>query len=508
MVIVCLWLKVLNLICKLHYTALMQKLTRVNWTIIAYLVAAYGIVLRVCTFAQNRNFIIDEGNIARNVYERNFIGLTKFLDYQQYAPIPFLWITKCSTLLFGFSDYSLRLPALLAGVAALLLFARVCLKYVQPSAAIYGIACFAVAFIFLEYSSTVKQYMFDTLCTCGLISVTLPVVFSKQYNCKSLVSLLILGSVIIWVSMPAMITLLSVLLTLLYLSICGNITTKTLFYFGLLWGVQITANYFIFLKPLIGLGNLQHHHQSYFFNFSNSGTFVNNLKLAFQFIKPVFGYFRFGYLVGLLLLLFGFYDLFRKSKATLIFSAAPIIVTVILSSLRQYSLMERLLLFLYPLLLLIATFGMHAIFQLITKFKYKPLAYVIVAFALLKGFQLHQPLRTFTLPYRFHQICGTLQYMLRNNIPANQVMIHCAADPNIIYYMQINKNRKQWQSISTVVHTDWGTEYTRQFLLDKKCKYLLISGGISSQQMDALCISLNAKYIYYTEFDRLLFLND
>jgi Dolichyl-phosphate-mannose-protein mannosyltransferase len=486
----------------------MQKLTRISWTVIAYLLIVYGIVLRICMFAQNRNFIIDEANIARNVYERNFIGLTKFLDYQQYAPIPFLWICKCSTLLFGVSDYSLRLPALLAGIMTLILFARVCLKYVPPLASIYGIACFAVAFIFLEYSTSVKQYMFDALCTCGLIGVALPVFFSKHYNRKSLLSLLIVGSIIIWVSMPAMITLLSVLLALLYLSICGHITTKTLLCFGLIWGLQITVNYFIFLKPIIGLGNLQQHHQSYFFNFSSSGTIVNNLKLASQFIKPVFGYFRFGYVVGILLMFLGIYHLFRTSKATLVFLVSPLIITVILSSMRQYSLMERLLLFLYPLLLLIATFGVQAIFQLISKSKNRSIAYAIVAFACLKSIYLHQPLITFTHPYRFHQICGTLQYMLANNIPGNQVMIHCAADPNIIYYMQINNKGKHWQSISNVVHTNWGMEYTRQFLLDKGCKYLLISGGISSQQMDALCNSLNARYIYYTKFDRLLLLNN
>ena len=60
-----------------------------------------GISFRLILFFQNRNLIIDEANIVRNIYERDFIGLLKPLSYQQYAPPLFLWMEELWSLLLG-----------------------------------------------------------------------------------------------------------------------------------------------------------------------------------------------------------------------------------------------------------------------------------------------------------------------------------------------------------------------------------------------------------------------
>src|SRR5687768_15667169 len=75
-----------------------------------------GITLRLAYWVHNRDLIIDESNIARNLFERDYGRLTTRLDYEQYAPVFFLWMEKTFTLLFGFSEQALRACPLLCGI--------------------------------------------------------------------------------------------------------------------------------------------------------------------------------------------------------------------------------------------------------------------------------------------------------------------------------------------------------------------------------------------------------
>ena len=99
--------------------------------ILALALLVAGIGLRIYIYLQNRNLIIDEANIACNIYERGFMALLQPLDYYQYAPPSFLWITKLSSLLFGMDEMELRLYPLLCGIADLLLFYKI-LRQLMP----------------------------------------------------------------------------------------------------------------------------------------------------------------------------------------------------------------------------------------------------------------------------------------------------------------------------------------------------------------------------------------
>src|SRR5690606_25656480 len=104
---------------------------------IAYFTIALGIVFRIVIYFQNRNLIIDEANIARNIVERDFAGLAKPLYYEQYAPPIFLWITKLSTLLFGTSELAFRLFPFLCGIVGLILLYVLLKKFAANAAAWY-----------------------------------------------------------------------------------------------------------------------------------------------------------------------------------------------------------------------------------------------------------------------------------------------------------------------------------------------------------------------------------
>jgi hypothetical protein len=88
-----------------------SKDTLLRILILAFI--AIGVLLRMAMYFHNRNLIIDEANIVRNLAERDFAGLTLPLKYEQYAPPVFLWIEKLASLLFGYGEKAMRLYPLL-----------------------------------------------------------------------------------------------------------------------------------------------------------------------------------------------------------------------------------------------------------------------------------------------------------------------------------------------------------------------------------------------------------
>ena len=61
----------------------------------------------------------DEAMIALNIERRSYAELFGTLDFNQAAPLGFLWLEKAAVQLLGPSELALRLWPLLAGIAAL-----------------------------------------------------------------------------------------------------------------------------------------------------------------------------------------------------------------------------------------------------------------------------------------------------------------------------------------------------------------------------------------------------
>ena len=79
------------------------------------LIIALGIILRVRQYFSGRSFWSDEASLAYNLVNRTFSGLTQPLDYEQGAPIGFLFIEKFLIILWGNVDQVMRLFPLFPG---------------------------------------------------------------------------------------------------------------------------------------------------------------------------------------------------------------------------------------------------------------------------------------------------------------------------------------------------------------------------------------------------------
>src|SRR5688572_8822545 len=83
-----------------------------------------GVAWRVARYLLQYPVWGDEAFLCLNFLTRDYTGLLRELDNYQVAPIGFLWLEYTAYLMGGASELVLRFFPMLAGCAALLLFAR------------------------------------------------------------------------------------------------------------------------------------------------------------------------------------------------------------------------------------------------------------------------------------------------------------------------------------------------------------------------------------------------
>ena len=118
-------------------------------------------IVRLARFGLRFPLWEDEAFLAYNLSRRSFAELLQPLDYIQVAPIGYLWLQRAVIELLGFTEFSLRATALLAGLASLLLMKRVAALTLPPLAQLFAVAIFAVSYPMIRYSAEAKQYGLD-----------------------------------------------------------------------------------------------------------------------------------------------------------------------------------------------------------------------------------------------------------------------------------------------------------------------------------------------------------
>ncbi len=161
-----------------------EKRAPVGWP--AGLAILLGIALRLWQYLANPSLWVDEAAVARNVLDRSAAHLFGPLDYGQVAPPGFLLGVKLSTLLFGGTEYALRLVPLLAGLAGPILLYRVAREILRPIGTIVATLLFSLAVPLIFFSANLKQYSSDVAVTLLVLAAALRIarsVFTPRSAC-------------------------------------------------------------------------------------------------------------------------------------------------------------------------------------------------------------------------------------------------------------------------------------------------------------------------------------
>ncbi len=347
-------------------------------TALPWLIIACGIAIRLFHYAYNRSLYYDEAHIALNLIHRDYAGLASPpLDFDQQAPLGFLWAAKLCTTLFGDSEYALRLFPLLCGLAALPLFYRL-LRQVLPGAGVnVGLACLAFAPPLVYHSVEVKQYETEMLAT-----ILAFLAYFRYKDRPGLVSALkwgLAGAGLVWFSLASVFILAGIGTTALVLALRegGVKRSLPLLVTGGLWAGSFLVNYVLFVSAGTEIAWLREHweRQDAFMPLPprSPADLLWFPKIAFkaldyplginwQFLPDAGKVLRFS-LLGTLFFGIGLMRAGRYRRELGWLFAAPLLILLVASAFKVYPVLERLLVFVAPVLIVFIACGAQSVYS-------------------------------------------------------------------------------------------------------------------------------------------------
>lgn len=161
---------------------------------------AVGLLLRLRQYLFNRSLWLDEAYLAASFVDKDLHQLLlEPLSNNQAAPLAFLLLTRLNTLVFGLSDWSLRLLPLICGLATLYLslkLAQTVFTSIWPRLVFVGLMSLSPVLVY--YSSEFKQYQGDVMCTVLLVWLTLK--FDPRHWQRDALALALSGAACVWLS--------------------------------------------------------------------------------------------------------------------------------------------------------------------------------------------------------------------------------------------------------------------------------------------------------------------
>ncbi|MBB4078217.1 hypothetical protein GGR28_000818 [Lewinella aquimaris] len=367
-----------------------------------------------------RPLFIDEANVARNLYDRGYAALFAPLDHDQYAPPLYLMAGKFLGDVFGYAEIPLRIPAFLGGLLA-----------------VYGLyksgryldlgpwVLLPLAFLFvnptvLRYVGEIKPYGLDLGIAALLIALRL-----RPRQRKEVWRWTVIGTIAPWLSLPSVFVLAAV----------GLLRLRTDWRYSLAigaWLLSFAGLYFTVLRPSVGSGYLNSFHAEYFFPLATSWEeLLQTGRIIFRMLRLSYGFTVVALVWGGALLVTGMLRLPTRRLWLLL----PLLVAMGASTLRLYSLIDRLLLFALPGVWLFTALSARSVYASLGKAR--PVA-LLLTVAVLGGTNIY---RSFYEPVRFSD-GRKLAEIART---AGAYTLHPDAVPVVEYYRRIHpQTSKEW----------------------------------------------------------------
>ena len=312
-----------------------------------------GCLLWFINWYSCRPLFIDEANIARNLFDRNFTELFSPLDHKQYAPPLYLIIAKACGELLGYGEMSLRFPSLLGGFLAIVGIIIGGKKIGLGAWVILPLALLFVNPTALRFVGELKPYSLDL----GISAILIASVLSSP---KPTWRWAIGGTIIIWCSLPSVFVLAS---TSLYSTLTSNKKDKSTWLLIIAcWLCSFSILYFAILRPSVGSNYLNDFHNTYFFPIPTTEGFDFKKSITILLAQPrlAFGFTAFAIFWGSLISLVAIIKTPRQLSFLLI---SPLLIVILVSTTKHYSLIPRLMLFTLPGWWLLSALGTKILYE-------------------------------------------------------------------------------------------------------------------------------------------------
>ncbi|MGQ9817507.1 MAG: hypothetical protein ACUVQ3_06135 [bacterium] len=330
-----------------------------------------GIAFRLSQYFYNRSLTEGEAPLAMNIIQRSYSALLKPLDYAQAAPVGFLCIEKLCVDIMGNNEFALRIFSLISGILAIFLFSKILQFFDNFKANFFALLYFTINDPLIYFSSEVKPYSSDVFFSLIIILMAIRVIKDYPQSLSLIIPLCLISAFCIWFSFPSVFVFCGIwlVLTLIMLKNKNGKAFSLLMLGGIIWFLSLGINYSISLQHLTKNKGLAEFWQNAFIPLppkSLSDLYLLLYNLIRVFKNPA-GFSIYELLSSILIFFIGIITCWQKNKYYALIFIAPVIITMLGSSLHLYPFEGRLLLFITPVLFVFAGSGISYLYEIIRK---------------------------------------------------------------------------------------------------------------------------------------------
>jgi hypothetical protein len=329
--------------------------------LVASALMAVGVGLRIAQYLANRSLWGDEVAIALNLRLRSFHELLHPLSYDQTMPFGLLLVLKAFGSGFGYSEWVLRLPLLLAGCALILLAWFLFARLFEQRVVFVFVALLAISEPLIYYAGEVKQYGLDAL--VALIMLWLGLNTLKKETSASWPRLIVGGIGALLFSQPVVFILAGI----------GGAAVwdrrfrtsrqwrKYVMLAGALWMVIFGVLYWFSYREVSHNVFMRAYWEPKFIHL-HSSAFRHDIAAALVLLLGEDQILHVPRFLLAALFLAGIFGIARKlGGAVAVLAGLPFLLMVLASALQEYPLVVRLVLFLSPILFWIYATGLSTL---------------------------------------------------------------------------------------------------------------------------------------------------
>ncbi|HUY89152.1 MAG TPA: hypothetical protein VMV10_10485 [Pirellulales bacterium] len=169
-----------------------------------------GFAARLRQYLAATSFWHDEAYLLLNIFNKSFADLVGPLTHEQAAPPLFLWALRSCYVTLGSSELAMRLPALVASLAALALMVPLARVVCGGAYWLWALGCACVSSCLLHLTYQVKPYSTDVLMAeAVLLAGALCLSPAASARARSVSRLAIVAAAVLgpWLSFPSVFVL-------------------------------------------------------------------------------------------------------------------------------------------------------------------------------------------------------------------------------------------------------------------------------------------------------------
>jgi hypothetical protein len=404
------------------------------WRRVAVAALFVGVILRVWQYLARTSLWVDEAALARNVLDRDLWQLVSTpLAFAQVAPRGWLALVKLCSALFGNGELSLRLVPLAGGIGALVAAHALARRLLTAAGVAVATLLVALAVPLILFSSNLKPYSTDVcLVLCSILIADRAMTRSMSLTAAAALS--VFGFVAVLLSNAAVFALVPAAGVLAYSTWHMPQDRRRRLAVVAAWSLAVV------LAAVLGIHSMTRPDAAYmqvYWAGAFGPTRIQDIpRWGWEALNALFGT-RGGALQGnlqyaittpfLVIALVGALRVMWTSVARGILLIAPIVMAAGAALLRVYPFQGRLMMFLMPLLLLLATAGTETAGSFLKGRWVSMLPFTLVPFAAQAA--LH-----YQLPQYVEHLRPALEHVAENARPNDAIWVYYGAGEAFRYY--------------------------------------------------------------------------